>query len=92
MGESGSKGQVRPVGQGRPTQQAGHKAGRKMERGLTRQLFLRPEALQAIVPGEDEAAASEGLCEDHMGLPLVGERFHAQCRFPNRLEPRQLWG
>lgn len=60
--------------------------------GLTRQLFLRPEALQAVVPGENQAAAREGLRQDNVRLPLVGERLHAQRRLPDRLEPGQLWG
>lgn len=39
--------------------------------GLTGQLFLWPEALQAVVPGEDQAAASKRLCQDDVGFPLV---------------------
>lgn len=62
-----------------------------MDRGLTCQLFLGLEALQAVVPGEDQAAANKGLSQDDMGLPLVGEGLHAQCRLPDCLEPGQLW-
>lgn len=57
---------------------------------LTGQLFLRPEALQAVVPDQDQAAASEGLSQDHVRFPLVGEGLHAQCRLPNSLEPGQF--
>lgn len=69
MGESQSKRQVRPAGKSSP--EAGYEAGSNMGGGLTRQLFLWPEALQAVVPGEDQAAASKRLCQDDVGLPLV---------------------
>lgn len=64
---------------------AGHHGGR-------RQLFLQPEALQAVVPGEDQAAAGKGLCQDDVGLPLVGESLYAQRRLCDGLEPGQLYG
>lgn len=83
MGQAGGRSPPSPGGPwGR--QEAG--------RALTGQLFLGPEALQAVVPGEDQAAAGKGLCQDDVGLPLVGEGLHAQCRLPDRLEPGQLWG
>lgn len=63
-----------------------------MRGGLTGQLFLGPETLQAVVPGEDQTTARKRLCQDDVGLPLVGEGLHAQRRLPDRLEPGQLWG
>lgn len=57
---------------------------------LTRHLFLCPEAVHAVVPDQDQAAASKGLCQDHVRFPLIGEGLHAQCRLPNSLEPGQF--
>lgn len=79
--------------EGHPSGQLGRQPGRREGgRGLTRQLFLQPEALQAVVPGEDQAAAGKGLCQDDVGLPLVGESLYAQRRLCDGLEPGQLWG
>lgn len=65
--------------QGALLDQLGRLSGRWEDgRGLTRQLFLLTEALQAVVPGQDQAAAGKGLCQDNVGLLLVGESLYAQ--------------
>lgn len=64
-------------GQGALLDQLGRLPGRRKDgRGLTRQLLLLTEALQAVVPGQDQAAAGKGLCQDDVGLLLVGESFY----------------